>query len=387
MEHWQESDSEIDADINEGPLLPPMNEEREVMDSEQKDLVWWLVVFTSIFQSLHGLSFRATQWLLKFLSILLLFLGRYSVKIAELAAAFPSTVYLRAKYLRGQVPSYPILTRVVCNVCHALYNYNDCSEKRGTQYVTKFCNKGHRSNPLLRKIITINGTLKFYPCLVYPFCSVISSVESLVRRPGFLHACDQWRRAKKEDESLLSDVYDGEMWSKLKSPDSDENFFAQKGSLGFILNIDWFEPFKHQPYAIGVMYLAIMNLPRHIRFKRENIIILGLIPGPREPKLSIDTYLQPHVSDLLSLWRGVALEGVEHKIRAALICVACDLPAGRKVCGFLSFSANYGCSRCYSEFGTGIFGKNDYSGFDRNTWEARSNSKHRENVKKNFEMS
>ena len=60
--------------------------------------------------------------------------------------------------------------------------------------------------------------------------------------------------------------------------------------------------FKHQPYEIGVVYLAIMNLPCHIKY-RSKVIILGLIPGHREPKLSIDTYLEPHVhiSDLLSL--------------------------------------------------------------------------------------
>ena len=81
-------------------------------------------------------------------------------------------------------------------------------------------------------------------------------------RPGFLHACDQWRQTKKEDQTLLLDVYDGEMWSKLNSPDSNENFFAQKGSLGFILNIDWFEPFKHICSRSHVS-----NLPRHIRFR------------------------------------------------------------------------------------------------------------------------
>ena len=83
---------------------------------------------------------------------------------------------------------------------------------------------------------------------------------------------------------------------------------------------------------------------------------MGLIPGPRD--LLIHTYSP--VSDLLSLWRGVTIEdedGDRYEIRAALICTVCDLPAGRKVCGFLSFSVNYGCSRCYSKFGTGVFGK------------------------------
>ena len=31
-----------------------------------------------------------------------------------------------------------------------------------------------------------------------------------------------------------------------------------------------------------------MNLPRAIRFKRENIIIVGLLPGPKEPSKSIN---------------------------------------------------------------------------------------------------
>ena len=55
IEHWQESDSEIDVDLEE-PLLPPMGKEREAMDAEQKDLVWWLVVFTSV-------SFSNPAWL------------------------------------------------------------------------------------------------------------------------------------------------------------------------------------------------------------------------------------------------------------------------------------------------------------------------------------
>ena len=69
-----------------------------------------------------------------------------------------------------------------------------------------------------------------------------------------------------------------------------------------------------------------------------------------------------HISDLLSLWQGISLEsrdGSKHTIRGALLCVACDLPAGWKVCGFLSYNANLGCSHCYCEFGTGVFGHND----------------------------
>ena len=65
-------------------------------------------------------------------------------------------------------------------------------------------------------------------------------------------------------------------------------------------------------------------------------------------------------------------EGGEVMVRAALLAVACDLPAGRKVCGFLSHSANLGCSRCYCSFSEGGLQRN-YLCLDRNSWKMRSN--------------
>ncbi len=195
----------------------------------------------------------------------------------------------------------------------------------------------------------------------------------MLLRPGFLDLCEKWRQAASSDRSLLLDVCDGiyRIW---------QEFMVV---LAFIVNIDWFQPYKHRQYSVGVMHLAIMNLPRNIRLKRENIILLGLIPGPKEPPLTINTYLTPLVSDLLLLWDGLSFDTHDYSsqtIRCALLCVACDLPAGRKVCGFVSHSANLGCSRCYRTFGTGVFGELDYSGFDRESWVHRSNKKHRRDV-------
>ena len=63
-------------------------------------------------------------------------------------------------------------------------------------------------------------------------------------------------------------------------------------------------------------------------------------------------------------------------IRGALLCIACDIPAGRKVCGFLGHNAHYGCSRCLKYF-SGSFGSMDFSGFDRSEWDVRSPVQHR----------
>ena len=49
-----------------------------------------------------------------------------------------------------------------------------------------------------------------------------------------------------------------------------------------MLNCDWFQPFDHSSYSVGVLYLVILSLPWSLRFKPENIIITGIIPGPKD---------------------------------------------------------------------------------------------------------
>ena len=116
-----------------------------------------------------------------------------------------------------------------------------------------------------------------------------------------------------------------------------------------------------------------MNIPRVQRYKMENVIIIGTIPGLSEPPLTVNSYLFPLVTELQQLWSGVTLkfpDGTMHVIRAALLTVACDMPASRKVCGFLSHSANLGCPRCYCEFSEGGLNRN-YCNFDRLSWSMR----------------
>ena len=128
--------------------------------------------------------------------------------------------------------------------------------------------------------------------------------------------------------------------------------------------------------------MSVLNMPRHKRFLQENIILVGIIPGPKEPQLHINTFLRPLVVDLMLLWQGLPMElsnGMQVFVRAALICVGCDIPAARKVCGFVGHRALKGCSKCLHSFPTAAFGeKGDYSNFNRSSWESRSNYLHRD---------
>lgn len=76
-------------------------------------------------------------------------------------------------------------------------------------------------------------------------------------------------------------------------------------------------------------------------------------------------------------------ENVTIMVRAALLCVGCDIPAAKKVCGFLGHRATMGCSKCLLRFPVTRFGeKPDYSNFNRGEWVKRTNDYHRSQVLK-----
>lgn len=61
--------------------------------------------------------------------------------------------------------------------------------------------------------------------------------------------------------------------------------------------------------------------------------------------------------------------------------MSCDIPAGRKLCGFLGHSAHKGCSKCLKSF-PGTVGNMDYSGFDRHEWHLRTVNEHRRDIQR-----
>jgi len=99
-------------------------------------------------------------------------------------------------------------------------------------------------------------------------------------------------------------------------------------------------------YSVGVVYLVVLNLPRNLRYKMENIIIVGNIPGPKEPKLTMNSFVGPLVKELNSAYRGWRIP-TNHSIlktvfvRLCIGCVTCDIPATRKLCGFLAIQLSW----------------------------------------------
>ena len=190
----------------------------------------------------------------------------------------------------------------------------------------------------------------------------------------------------RQPDECLKDVYDGRIRKKFLDLEGDP-FLNDDHEYAFMINVDWFQPYKHLNYSVGAIYLSVFNLPRQSRYKLQNIILVGIISGPCEPELNINEYIDPLVEELLKFWSGIELEvrcGVyvhRQLVRCALLCCSCDLPAGRKLCGFLGHSAHLDCSKCKKYFPSSTHGL-DYSGFQRHTSVKRTNESHRTDIAK-----
>ena len=77
-------------------------------------------------------------------------------------------------------------------------------------------------------------------------------------------------------------------------------------NYGLMLNFDFFQLIKHhKDYSVGVLYLALLNLPRHWCLRWENVIAAGIVPI--KELISSNEFLKPAVDEMKDLWKGVHL--------------------------------------------------------------------------------
>ena len=350
---------------------------------ESRALARWIIIFLMFVQATHKLSNAVISALIKFIRVLLSVLGHYSSLAMNVSQILPTSLYMANKLENALT----FQRYVVCRKCHRIYCINECLD--ASRQIVKHCSyvafptHPHRtmrqpcSTLLMKTVELATGRTYFYPYLTYCYVGLGQSLQHLLDKPDFFDQCEIWR-SRETKGGVFCDVYDGKVWGDFQCFDN-RSFLSEQGNFALMMNMDFFQPYKHIQYSMGAIYVTVLNLPRSVRNKQENTILVGLIPGPHEPRHDINTFLDPFVTDLKKYWNGVELNVASLKctklIRCALLCVACDILAGRKVCGFLGHNAHLGCSRCYKRF-SGTVGAMNYSGFDRTNWPLRSGTKH-----------
>lgn len=325
--------------------------------------------------------------LIRFLATLFTYIARICNNpiLLEVASVFPRSLHGIRKHFKC---TDKLINFVVCPQCNSLFKLDSCiinNESRRCENV-EFPNHPQQSrrrkcNTVLLKKVKVGNKIKLVARKAFIYQSVIECLKEMSTRTGFLAICEAWRdRCKGMPPATLGDIYDGRVWKSQHVIDG-RPFLSVPNNLCLGLNIDWFNPFDETPYSAGAIYLTVFNLPRTERFKMENVILVGMIPGPKEPK-NMNPFLRPLVNEMKELYAGVTFRNPSaflsvSTVRAVISCVMCDLPATRKVCGFSNFNALLGCSKCLKRFPTDHFGaKPDYSGYDCENWTPRDITVH-----------
>ena len=208
---------------------------------------------------------------------------------------------------------------IVCPSCHAIYDYDWCIVKRanGSRLPKPCKNVLFPNHPFasFRKecgaalLKTVKG--KHHSTLVpmkkYCYSSIIESLKAFYSRPGFTERCQHSLKRASLPTGTMSDIYDGRVWAEFQTVEGKPFLPAPGQNLALSLNVDWFQPYDHVQDSVGALYLTILNLPCEERYRRENVLLCGIIPGPSEPKLHINSYLAPLVEELMHLWEGVMI--------------------------------------------------------------------------------
>lgn len=343
-----------------------------------------------VWQVVHYVSDAAFSVLL-FLLRSLFYVFSFSSDLAKsFYQSFPVTMYQLHKYISFEKDDFE--KYVVCPKCHCLYEFQDCCHLVEGIQTSKLCSNvvmpnhvmSHYRRPcgeLLLKSINVGGKKKLIARKTYCYKSLKLSLQRLVNRKDFEETCELWR-FREVPHDVFNDVYDGEIWQKFNG--LEYNFFTSERNYGVMMNVDWFQPFKYSNYSIGAIYLTILNLPREERFKKKNMILVGLIPDMKsEPPTN--SFIEPLVEELREAWHGFSLKSYKSKtpviFKLVLLCVGCDIPASRKLCGFLGHGATRGCNKCMKQFEGGI-GEKSYAGFNFSEWEMRDAKSHRDIVRK-----
>lgn len=212
----------------------------------------------------------------------------------------------------------------------------------------------------------------------FPFRDPTTFIADLYCRPDLEAVMDSMRADIRDP---CEDIWDAELLSNFEGPDGLP-FCHREGQLAFALAIDWFNPYMNleakKKWSIGAVYLICLNIPPDARYKIENVCLVAIIPGPREPSLEgVNHFLLPIIEAFLRLWApGLWISSTpQHPygrlIRAIIAIVIADLIGARHVAGLVSPSHRLFCSYCKLTLpNIGVF--------DKTVWPKRTIEEHRD---------
>jgi hypothetical protein len=161
------------------------------------------------------------------------------------------------------------------------------------------------------------------------------------------------------EPDVVHDTFDSKAFRTLREtplhPGGDYHFFDNPDDLALGLSTDGFTLFKRRRRGHSTAWpilIIIYNLHPRIRTRLENVICLGVIPGPKQCK-DLNSFLVPLLEELKRLEAGVDTSRpsgdpeASFVLRAFLIMLFGDIPAIAKLLMMKGHNAIMPCRACY----------------------------------------
>ena len=151
------------------------------------------------------------------------------------------------------------------------------------------------------------------------------------------------RNSETSAESWITDYIGGSIYAYL-----DSRFSFQENDICLQISFDGFQLFKSSRFEAWPVIILNLNLHPSERFKLENVIPYGIIPGPSSPSI-IDSFLHPLLSSLeyFSVPKRVMdWQGNFREVRVFLLFVTADTPAINKLIHSRGHNAKHPCRFC-----------------------------------------
>lgn len=153
------------------------------------------------------------------------------------------------------------------------------------------------------------------------------------------------RQNKESVEPIVADVWDAQYIKNLRS----EGYFLSYRDLALGLAHDGIQLFKIGDFEVTPILVTVFNFERRHRYNSKHQIVIGIIPGPSQPR-DLNSFMLPIVDELKLLEIGVsawdAFRNEDFVLKAHLIMLQADSPAMNKVINFVGFQGYSFCSHC-----------------------------------------
>ncbi|XP_057774691.1 uncharacterized protein LOC130993686 [Salvia miltiorrhiza] len=156
--------------------------------------------------------------------------------------------------------------------------------------------------------------------------------------------------ATSTDDGIMRHPADSPAWKHLNSV--FPGFADEIRNVRLGLSTDGFAPFAQsgRQYSSWPVIVTPYNLPPWLCMKEQFMFLTVLVPGPSNPKMKLDVFLQPLIHELKSLWEvGVNTYDISLKqnfqMRAALIWTISDFPAYAMLSGW-GTAGKLACPHC-----------------------------------------